>query len=162
MSRKDVPGLEPRGFRWVIAGRLAVSERIGGSGFQHRRVRREEEIAWLKDQGINTVLTLLPAGQNKSAYEEAEFRVVVHTVEEAPAEIEDVSAVFESMDQALNARGASVLFHRDTIDETVAGLLAGYLVHSGLIEDPIIATSVIQEILGRPLGPEGRGLIPVR
>ncbi|MEN8113822.1 MAG: hypothetical protein ABFS21_05490 [Actinomycetota bacterium] len=162
MSRKDVPGLEPRGFRWVIAGRLAVSERIGGSGFQHRRVRREEEIAWLKDQGINTVLTLLPAGQNKSAYEEAEFRVVVHTVEEAPAEIEDVPAVFEAMDAALNVRGASVLLHRDAIDETVAGLLAGYLVHSGLVEDPIIATSVIQEILGRPLGPEGRSLIPVR
>lgn len=162
MTRKDVPGLEPRGFRWVIAGRLAVSERIGGSGFQHRRVRREEEIAWLKEQGINTVLTLLPAGQNKAAYEEAEFRVVVHTVEESPADIEDVAAIFEAMDEALNVRGASVLFHRDTIDETVSGLLAGYLVHSGLVDDPIVATSVIQEILGRPLGPEGRSLIPVR
>ena len=52
------------------------------------------------------------------------------------------------------------LVHRDTIDETLSGLLAGYLVHSGLIEDPIVATSLIQEILGRPLGPEGRRLIP--
>ena len=43
-----VTGLEPRGFTWVIAGRLAVSERVGGHGFQHRRVRREEEIAWRK------------------------------------------------------------------------------------------------------------------
>jgi hypothetical protein len=161
MSKKDVPGLEPRGFRWVIAGRLAVSDRIGGSGFQHRRVRREEEIAWLKEQGINTVLTLLPAGQNKAAYEEAGFRVVVHTVEEAPPEIEDLPEIYGAMDRALNVRGASVLFHRDTIDETVAGLLAGYLVHSALVRDPIIATSVIQEILGRPLGPEGRSLIPV-
>ncbi len=162
MARKDVPGLEPRGFRWVIAGRFAVSDRIGGSGFQHRRVRREEEIAWLKDQGINTILTLLPAGQNKTAYEEADFRVVVHTVEGAPYEIDDVGAVFSAMDDALNVPGASVLLHRDTIDETVAGLLAGYLVHCDLVADPIIATSVIQEILGRPLGPEGRGLIPTR
>ena len=162
MIKKDVPGLEPRGFRWVIAGRLAVSERIGGSGFQHRRVRREEEITWLYDQGINTILSLLPAGQNTAVYEEAGFRVVVHTVEGTPPEIEDVDGVFAAMDEAINVQGASVLFHRDTIDETVSGLLAGYLVHSGLVEDPIIATSVIQEILGRPLGPEGRGLIPVR
>ena len=162
MSKKDVPGLEPRAFRWVIAGRLAVSERIGGSGFQHRRVRREEEIAWLNDQGINTILSLLPAGQNTAVYEEEGFRVVVHTVEGAPADIGDVDGVFTAMDEALNVRGASVLLHRDTIDETVGGLLAGYLVHSGLVTDPIIATSVIQEILGRPLGPEARGLIPVR
>ena len=162
MIKKDIPGLEPRGFRWVIAGRLAVCDRIGGSGFQHRRVRREEEIAWLKAQGINTTLTLLPAGQNKAAYEEAGFRVIVHTVEGAPSEIGNVDAVFDAMDEALDMPGASVLLHRDTIDETVAGLLAGYLVHCGLVADPIIATSVIQEILGRPLGPEGRALIPTR
>jgi hypothetical protein len=162
MSKKDVPGLEPREFRWVIAGRLAVSERIGGSGFQHRRVRREEEIAWLTDQGINTVLSLLPAGQNKAVYEEAGFRVIVHTVEGPPSEIQDVEGVFAAMDEAINAPGASVLLHRDAIDETVGGLLAGYLVHSGMVADPIIATSVIQEILGRPLGPEGRGLIPTQ
>ena len=51
MSKK-LTGLEPRGFRWVIKDRLATSERIGGYGFQHRRVRREEEIIWLTEQGI--------------------------------------------------------------------------------------------------------------
>ncbi len=162
MAKKDVPGLEPRGFRWVIAGRLAVSERIGGSGFQHRRVRREEEIAWLTEQGINTILTLLPAGQNAAAYDEAEFRVIVHPVDGLPYEIGDTEPIFAAIDEALGVRGASVLLHRDAIDETVGGLLAGYLVYSGLVDDPIIATSVIQEILGRPLGPEGRSLIPIR
>ena len=146
----------------MIAGRLAVSERIGGSGFQHRRVRREEEIAWLTEQGINTVLTLLPASQNAAAYDEAQFRVVCYPVEGTPFEIADIESVFAAMDEALDVSGASVLLHRDTIDETVGGLLAGYLVHSGLVTDPIVATSVIQEILGRPLGPEGRSLIPVR
>ena len=111
-------GLEPRGFRWVIAGRLALSERIGGYGFQHRRVRREEEG-------------------------------------------DEVEAIFSTMDASLAPAGALVLIHRDTIDDAMSGILAGYLVHSGLVEDPIIATSVIQEIVGRPLGPKGRSLIPV-
>jgi hypothetical protein len=156
-----VSGLEPRGFRWVIAGRLAVSERIGGYGFQHRRVRREEEIVWLKEQGINTVLSFLPSNQNSAAYEAAGFRVLSHTVEGFPEEQEDVEAVFAIMDESLAPRAASVLIHRDTIDDAMSGILAGYLVHSGLVEDPIIATSVIQEIVGRPLGPEGRRLIPL-
>ena len=160
MTKKDVPGLEPRGFRWVIAGRLAVSDRIGGSGFQHRKVRREEEIRWLSDRGINTILSFLSPGQNRSAYDQAGFRVLNHTVTGTPEDSDEVEEIFLAMDGALRERGASVLIHRDTIDETIAGLLAGYLVHSRLLEDPIVATSVIQEILGRPLGPEGRRLIP--
>ena len=158
---KKTSGLEPRGFRWVIAGRFAVSERIGGYGFQHRRVRREEEIVWLKDQGINTILSLLPANQNQAAYEAGGFRFVVFPIEGVFETDEDVAEVFVAMDKALEPRDAAVLVHRDTIDDTVAGLLAGYLVHCDLVQDPIVATSVIQEIVGRPIGPEGRRLIPV-
>lgn len=152
-------GLEPRGFKWVIAGRLAVSERIGGYGFQHRRVRREEEIIWLTEQGVNTVLTLLPGNQNQAAYDGAAFSYFNYALE-GEIEPEDVSAVFGIMDEALSPHGASMLVHRDLIDDTVVGLLGGYLVHAGLIDDPIVATSVIQEIAGRALGPEGRRLIP--
>ena len=50
-------GLKPREFVWVIAGRLAVCERIGGYGFQHRRVRREEEITWLRNEArVNSIV----------------------------------------------------------------------------------------------------------
>lgn len=154
-----VTGLEPRGFVWVIKQRLAVSERIGGYGFQHRRVRREEEIAWLKDAGVNTVVSLLEGSQNLSNYVEAGFEAY-HEPFVGEFEEEDVERVFAALDQALKDPNAVVLVHRDLIDDTVAGLLAGYLVHSGLLEDPIWATAVIQEIVGRPLGPEGRRLIP--
>ena len=47
-----------------------------------------------------------------------------------------------------------------TIDDALAGLLGGYLVHSGLLDNPVLAVAVIQEILGRPLGPVGRSMIP--
>ena len=154
-------GLEPRGFKWVIAGKLAVSERIGGHGFQHRRVRREEEIAWLREQGINAVLSLLPSNQNQAAYEAAGLAYHNHSIED-DLEPGDAAAVFASIDDALEPRGASLLIHRDLIDDLVVGLLGGYLVHNGLVADPIVATSVIQEIAGRPLGPEGRRLIPNR
>jgi len=152
-------GLEPRGFKWVIAGKLAVSERIGGYGFQHRRVRREEEIAWLADQGIDAVLSLLPGNQNQAAYEGAGFRFYNKAIEEE-LEPEDAQQFFDVLDEALLTDKTSLLVHRDLIDDQVVGLLGGYLVHAEIVRDPIVATSVIQEIAGRPIGPEGRKLIP--
>ncbi len=158
-GRSDVAGLEPRGFKWVIAGKLAVSERIGGHGFQHRRVRREEEIIWLTEQGINSVFSLLPGNQNQAAYEAAGFAYFNHPVV-VDVEPDEAEVIFAELEQLLEVEGASVLVHRDLIDDMVVGLLGGYLVHVGLIKDPIVATSIIQEITGRPLGPEGRRLIP--
>ena len=41
-------GLKPNDFFWIIEGKLAVSECIGGGGLTARKIRREEEIQWLK------------------------------------------------------------------------------------------------------------------
>jgi hypothetical protein len=158
MSKKST-GLEPRGFRWVIKNRLAVSERVGGHGFQHRKVRREEELVWLTDQGINSIISLLGPAQSSQPYDTAGFRFGSLDVP-ADVEPEETTPAFELLDDVLAPADAVVLVHRDTIDDTLAGLLAGYLIHSGMLSDPIVATDVIQRILGRAIGPEGRRLIP--
>ena len=154
-------GLKPREFVWVIQGRLAVSERIGGYGIQHRRVRREEEILWLKEEaGITTVFSLLSGTQNLANYRDSGFDVRGEPLA-GDYEHADVERVFKGLDDALKDSQAVVLVHRDLVDDTLAGVLAGYLVHSQLVDDPILASALIQEILKRPLGPEGRSLIPV-
>ena len=152
-------GLEPRGFVWVITNRLALSERIGGYGFQHRRVRRSEEIVWLREVGITAVLSLLPGNQNMAAYEGARL-TTANAPLEGELEVESASAVHAAIDELLAKPNAVVLVHRDTVDDEVAGVLCGYLIHAGLVEDPIVAISLIQEIIGRPLGPKGLRLIP--
>lgn len=155
-------GLKPRDFVWVIAGRLAVSQRIGGHGFQHRRVRREEEIVWLsRDASINTLVSLLPGNQNVSSYEEAGFSVVHEPLSADFVATADVPRVLAAIHSALSNPKAVVLVHRDLVDETMAGLLASYLIYSGMIDDPIKAAAVIQEILGRPLGPEARTMMNI-
>ena len=152
-------GLEPREFVWVISDRLATSERIGGYGFQHRRVRRSEEIAWLRREGVTMVLSLLPGNQNLAAYEAAALETR-HAPLAAEFEDEDVQRILAAIDEALEGPETVLLVHRDIVDDSVAGILGGYLVHSGLVDNPIVAISLIQEIVGRPLGPEGRRLIP--
>ena len=155
-----VAGLKPREFTWVIADRLAVSDRVGGSGFQHRRVRREEEITWLVEEGsINTIVSMLPGNQNLAAYRQAGIATYSVPVS-AAVEADDVARFFATLDRALSRSHARVLVHREVIDDTMGGLLGGYLVTSGLVEDPILALALIQQILGRALGPGGRSLIP--
>lgn len=155
-----ITGLEPRGFTWVISDRLAVSERIGGIGFQHRKVRREEEIAWLTEEaGITAVVSLLAGNQNLSAYSEAGL-VTYSAPITGPIVRSARQPVYDALDEALATPGAKVLIHREVIDDGLAGLLGGYLVQTGMVEDPVLAAAVIQEILGRAIGPAGRSLIP--
>lgn len=157
MSKKST-GLEPRGFRWVIKGRMAVSERVGGYGFQHRKVRREEELIWLTDHGINGIVSLYGPAQSALPYENAGFRF--SSIDIPPdTSPEDIDPAFELIASALEQEGSVILVHRDTIDDTLAGILAGYLLYSKMLDDPIVATDVIQRILGRAIGPEGRRLI---
>jgi hypothetical protein len=144
----------------VIADRLAVSERIGGYGFQHRKIRREEEITWLKrDAGMTSVITLLPGNQNLQAYRDAGLAVNQVSVPLEPTRA-DADRVFKALHKALAEVDAKVLIHREIIDDKLGGLLAGYLVWSGMVAQPIMAVALVQEILRRPLGPEGRSLVP--
>jgi hypothetical protein len=102
---------------------------------------------------------MLPGNQNLAAYRQA--GIATYSVPLGlPVDRRDVGRFFATLDQALARNHAKVLIHRETIDDTIGGLLGGYLVTSGMVKDPILALALIQQILGRALGPEGRSLIP--
>ena len=66
MKGKWAQGIEPRNFHWVIKDQLAVCERPGGYGANHRRVRRQEEIIWIREQGFTCVISLDPLARTTS------------------------------------------------------------------------------------------------
>ena len=70
MKGKWAQGIAPRNFAWIIKDQLAVSERPGGYARNHRRVRRQEEIIWIREQGFTRVISLLASPHNLHAYEE--------------------------------------------------------------------------------------------
>lgn len=154
-----ITGLKPRGFVWVIQDRLAVSDRIGGNGFQHRRVRREEEINWIvREAKVTAVLNLIVGHPNQQSYQEAGLATYSCPIEGSPTRSQ-VSEIHAMLDEATAAPSARALVHRETVDDVVAGLMGSYLMSKGLLKDSIVAAAVIQEIIGRPLGPDGRALI---
>ena len=63
-------GIVPRNFHWIVKDQLAVCERPGGYGANHRRVRRQEEIIWLRESGFGCVISLIPSPHNLHNYDE--------------------------------------------------------------------------------------------
>ena len=70
MKGKWAQGIQPRNFAWVMKDKLAVCERPGGYGANHRRVRRQEEIIWIREQGFTCVVSIIPAPHNLHNYDE--------------------------------------------------------------------------------------------
>jgi hypothetical protein len=67
---KWAQGITPRNFVWVLKDRFAICERPGGYGHNHRRVRRQEEIIWIREQGFDHVVSLIAAPHNLHNYDE--------------------------------------------------------------------------------------------
>ena len=57
---KWAQGIQPRHFHWIIQDQLAICERPGGFGANHRKVRRQEEIIWIREQGFDLVISVSP------------------------------------------------------------------------------------------------------
>lgn len=152
-------GLKPNDFHWIIEGKLAVSECIGGGGLTPRKIRREEEIQWIKSQGINAIFSLLDTDFNLKNYQEVGFRTYHYPLgEDVPTE--SLNIIFEAIKEALSDKERKLLIHREYLDEEVPGILAGYLIYSKLLDDPILSRTILEKILEKPLSPKAIALIP--
>jgi len=67
---KGALGITPRNFTWILKDKLAVCGRPGGYGDNHRRVRRHEEIIWIRENGFGCVISMIPAPHNLHNYDE--------------------------------------------------------------------------------------------
>lgn len=160
MKGKWAEGIAPRNFAWVIRGQLAVCERLGGCGDNHRRVRRQEEILWVKGQGFSCVISLLPTSHNLHAYAEMDLpcRHVPFGPHDAAAAF--LGPFYEDLRSRL-AAGDQVLVHDQEVNDRLHGIMAGYLVHTGLVPEEPRAVAILERLLLRQMGPQGRALVAV-
>ena len=158
MRGKWAAGIPPRNFTWIIKDQLAVSERPGGSAPNHRRVRRQEEIIWLRVQGFVRVVSLLSSPHNLAAYEEGGL-ACSHFPLSSGAEIADVLAdLYSHLDAWLTA-GERVLIHQEELGDQVTGVVAGYLLWCRRLPAGPQAIAVTERLIGRQIGPPGRDLV---
>ena len=152
-------GLKPRFFTWVIADRLACSERPGGFARNHRKVRRQEELIWLKHQGFTMVVSLLDSPHNLHAYEEFDIPFLRVPLGRSDEAVERLGHVYETIAALLDDPASRVLVHHEEFGDRVIGTLGGYLLYAGLIDDGTRAIQVIERLTNRNLGADGREII---
>ena len=156
MSGKWSEGIEPRGFRWIITDRFGVCERPGGYGAGHRRVRRLEEIIWLCRNEVDLIVSLTAIPYNLRDYDEQGL-AYVHLPFSEPGGLERVEEILRTIHD--HVAGERVVLHHDSIGDRVSGVVAGYLLWSGLVDSGPEAITIAEQLLERELGPMAREIV---
>jgi hypothetical protein len=154
-------GLEPRFFTWIIKDRLGASERPGGFSRNHRKVRRQEELIWLRVNGFSRIVSLLDSPHNLHAYEEADLAYVHLPLGRHDELHERLADIFGAVAQYLDDDEEKLLIHHEEFGDRLLGVLAGYLLYCGLVENGPHAISIIEKLTSRNLGAEGREIVSV-
>ena len=151
-------GITPRNFTWFMKDKLAVCERPGGYGDNHRRVRRQEEIIWLRENGFGCVISIIPAPHNLHNYDELGLPYLHRPF----TGIDDLGTWLKSFYNELNGLlegSTKVIVHNESVDDRVIGILGGYIRWSRMVDDPSMAINLTERIAKRQLDPFAREVI---
>ena len=151
-------GITPRNFTWILRDKLAVCERPGGYGDNHRRVRRQEEIIWIRENGFGCIISLIPAPHNLHNYEElgVSYRHRPFTGgEDLPMWL---TAFYRELD-ALLLEGTKIILHAEEVGDRVVGIMGGYIRWCGLVKEGTQAIAITERIAQRQLDPFAREVI---
>jgi len=142
-----------------VTDRLAASERPGGFARSHRKVRRQEELIWLAGHGFTKILSLLESPHNLHAYEAAGIgyeHIPLGRHDEWP---ESLRAIYATLERWLSDPNERVLIHHEEFGERLVGVLAGYLIYTGVLQEGPHAIVAMEKMTGRELGSVGREIV---
>ena len=151
-------GITPRNFTWIIKDRVAICERPGGYGDNHRRVRRQGEIIWLRENHFDFVVSIIAAPHNLHAYDELHmpFR---HRPLSGADDLDAWLRVFYTELRDLINKEAKIVIHAEEVGDRLVGIMGGYIRWSQMLEDSSQAIQITEHISGRQLDTWSRELI---
>ena len=158
MKGKWAQGIQPRNFSWVVKDKLAVCERPGGYGANHRRVRRQEEIIWIREQGFGCVISLIPTPHNLHNYDELGVKYLHRPFSPVDDPREVLGSLYPEL-RGLLVAGTKVIMHIEEVSDRLAGVVGGYIRWSGLVTDAPTAIAVTEKLTNRQLEPLARSFI---
>ncbi len=156
---KWAQGLQPRNFTWIIKDRLAAAERPGGFSRNHRKVRRQEELIWLRASGFTRIVSLLESPHNLAAYTEAGL-VAEHLPfgkrDELPLRLR---YTYTRIANWVDNPNEKLFVHYDEFGDRLLGFLGGYLLFAGLVAEGPHAIAIMEKLGNRTLDAIGREFI---
>ncbi len=156
---KWAQGLQPRNYTWIIKDRMAAAERPGGLTRNHRKVRRTEELIWLRSNGFTRIISLLDSPHNLQAYTDAGLRC-----EHMPFGRHDELALrlrhhYTRVAGWLDDPNEKLFVHHDEFGDRLLGFLGGYLLFAGLVQEGPHAIAIVEKLGNRTLDEFGREVI---
>ena len=150
-------GITPRHFTWILKDKLAICERPGGYSDNHRRVRRQEEIIWIRENGFTSVISIIQATHNLHNYEELNLPYRHRPFKGDERDLW-LKSFYRELDDILR-NGGKVMVHGEELGDRIVGIMGGYIRWSGLVEDPTKAITVTERLTARQLDPWARDVI---
>jgi hypothetical protein len=155
---KWAQGIRPRSFAWVMKDLFAISERPGGYGENHRRVRRMEEIIWIREQGFARVISIIPSEHNLHNYDELQMPYLHRPFNQVEDPAVYLGRLFPEMKAMFNSH-QKVLLHNEFIDDRIGAIIGGYLRWTGMVTDIPMAVTLVERITNRQLETFGREVV---
>ncbi len=156
---KWAQGLQPRNFTWIIKDRLAAAERPGGFSRNHRKVRRQEELIWLRSNGFTRIVSLLDSPHNLQAYAEAGLVGEHLPLGKHDELVPRLHAIYSRLAKWTDDPEEKLFIHQEEFGDRLLGVLAGYLLYAGLVETGPHAIGIIEQLTNRTLGAAGREFV---
>jgi hypothetical protein len=119
-------GITPRNFTWVIKDKLAICERPGGYGENHRRVRRQEEIIWLRENHFDLIVSIIAAPHNLHAYEELNLQYRHRPLSGADDLNTFLKPFYRELHDLMNAN-KKIIMHAEEVGDRLLGIIGGYI-----------------------------------
>ena len=151
-------GIQPRDLTWIIKDRLAICERPGGFGASHRKVRRQEEVIWLRENDFHCIVSVSGAPHNLQTYEELRvpYRhiplLTIDTIDEW------CQSFFIELNSLLSSDHRTIV-HAEEVSDQLVSIMGAYLRWLGVVKEPTEAVTLIERLTNRALEPASRSLI---
>jgi hypothetical protein len=155
---KWAQGIKPRHFTWILKDQIAVCERLGGKGSNHRPVRRQEEIVWVLNNNFDLTISMIPGNHNLQAYKDLGLAHRHWPVSDDQDPTFLLPRIYEQMGIAIE-NNKTMLMHRLSLGDTVMGFFGGFLIWGDYLQEPTETFVMIERLFGRQLGPRGRAMI---
>jgi len=151
-------GIQPRDLIWIIKDQLAICERPGGYGASHRKVRRQEEVIWLRENDFHCIVNISGAPHNLHTYDELGMPYR-HMPLLTTDNLDLWCKRFFNELNALLAAGRRTIVHAEEVGDQVVSVMGTYLRWLGVVDEPTEAVTLIERLTNRALEPGSRALI---
>ena len=151
-------GIQPRDLIWIIKDQLAICERPGGYGASHRKVRRQEEVIWLRENDFHCIANISSAPHNLSTYDELGMPYR-HLPLLTSNNIDEWCRMFFTELNGLLSSGTRTIVHAEEVSDQLVSIMGAYLRWLGVVKEPTDAVTLIERLTNRALEPSSRALI---